>query len=441
MLFRSFDLDLKSLINYETESYILEENKFSRNRKMGFKDFVYYILRNKGKTSVLEIDDYYWDKFGDDEMPISKQDLSKQRTYLDGRIFKDSNAKTIKNIYSNPKFDLDDFKGYKVFAIDGSQVELPNTDKTRKDFNVALRALKETKTPKARISILSDVKNELIIDSSISEMSIGEEVHAYDHIEKTDKIIDLEKSIIVFDRYYASIELFLQLISKKSNFIFRLRNIDYKKERKRMKTDDEYIEINLNNIRTKNIKNKELKEKAEKIGRLKLRIVNIPLENDEIETLITNIPSETANKEELKQLYGQRWKIEEGYDALKNKIHIENFSGKRRIIIEQDFYAQILMYNMLIALKREYNQKIKEDPKYKNCKCEYKVNINLLSGQLKNYLITMVFTKNKKEQEKIDKRMYKKATRYLIKVPTQKENKRNTKNQPKKYPYNNRKNF
>ena len=124
-----------------------------------------------------------------------------------------------------------------------------------------------------------------------------------------------------------------------------------------MKTDDEYVEIRLNATRTQNIKNKELKEKAKEITHLNLRIVNIPLETGEIETLITNLPPETATSMELKTLYGERWQIETGYDILKNKLHIENFSGKKRIIIEQDFYSQIYMYNVLISAKIEFNKK------------------------------------------------------------------------------------
>ena len=124
-----------------------------------------------------------------------------------------------------------------------------------------------------------------------------------------------------------------------------------------MKTDDEYVEIRLNATRTQNIKNKELKEKAKEITHLNLRIVNIPLETGEIETLITNLPPETATSMELKTLYGERWQIETGYDILKNKLHIENFSGKKRITIEQDFYSQIYMYNVLISAKIEFNKK------------------------------------------------------------------------------------
>ena len=55
----------------------------------------------------------------------------------------------------------------------------------------------------------------------------------------------------------------------------------------------------------------------------------------------------------MKALYYCRWNIELSYDVLKNKLHIENFSGYNQIAIEQDFYAQILLYNMLEDMKQD----------------------------------------------------------------------------------------
>jgi hypothetical protein len=45
---------LGKLIKFENDNYVLVENKFSRNRKMSFKDVIYYITGNKSKTSVLK---------------------------------------------------------------------------------------------------------------------------------------------------------------------------------------------------------------------------------------------------------------------------------------------------------------------------------------------------------------------------------------------------
>jgi hypothetical protein len=430
---------LEKLITYEKESYVLVENKFSRQRKMVFKDFVYYILLNKGKSSVLEIDEYFKERFGGDVMPISKQDLSQQRLLLSPLIFKDADKIALKEIYSGNQWELEKFKDYHVFNVDGSQFNIPNTPITREKFEVELRALKETESPKARVSVISDAKNEFIIDSIISPSHTGENSLAFKNIENASKIINLEKAIVVFDRAYASTELFLQLIEKNSKFIFRLKNSDYKKERKHMKTHDEFVEIKLNSSRTQNIKNKQLKEKAEKITHLNLRILNIPLETGEIETLITNLPPKTANPLELKTLYGERWQIETGYNVLKNKLHIENFSGKKRITIEQDFYAQIHMYNILISAKIEFNKKIQTENK--NCQCKYKININLLAGKLKNNLFEIIFTENPKKRKKLWKNIHKTIKRNLRKVKKKPPTPRKTKKPKRKYPYNNRKNF
>jgi len=346
----------------------------------------------------------------------------------------------LKDGYSSDKYELNDFKGYKVFAVDGSQLELPNTSQTKEEFEVPLRALKETETPKARISVLSDVKNDYIIDSTISNISTDELTLTFENIENASKIVDLKKGIIIFDRYYASTELFLQLLEKETYFIFRLKKSNYKKERKQMKTDDEWVKIKLNNNRTQNIKNNDLKEKAKQIDFLKLRIVNIELETGEIESLITNISEKTTTSQELKELYGERWQIEKGYDILKNKIHIENFSGKRKIIIEQDFYSQTLLYNILIGFKNEYNQKIAKNPKYQNCVYKYKVNINILAGKLKINLIKMVFAKTEHERKKLKQEINDTAIKNIIKTKKKPKTTRK-KTKTKKYPYNNRKNF
>ncbi|KZX17715.1 transposase DDE domain protein [Methanobrevibacter cuticularis] len=440
-----FFYEVVRLINYEKEKYVLVKNQFTKKRKMGFKDFIFYILGNNGKTSVLELDNYFKiknkDVFKCDNMTPTKQNFSKRRSCISPEFFKDANKGGVKNLYSTNYKELSKFKGFLIFAIDGSQAKLPNTPITREEFDVDSDSLKETKTPKARISVMSDVKNENIIDSAISEMSVSESVLASEHIEKADEIIDLKKSIIIFDRGYASAELILQLLEKESYFIFRLKSDVYQKERKQMTTNDEWIDINLNRNRKQNIKNPELKAKADELDYLHLRIVNIPLKTGEIETLLTNIPEKIGTSDELKELYGERWQIEKGYDVLKNKIHIENFSAKKRINIEQDFYSQILMYNILIEYKTKCNKELKKKQKNKDCKCEYKVNINILAGKLKSNLYEMFLAPTEKERTKIQEEVHNIAKKNIIKTKTKPSTPRNKNPLANKYPYNNRKNF
>lgn len=64
--------------------------------------------------------------------------------------------------------------------------------------------------------------------------------------------------------------------------------------------------------------------------------------------------------EEFKGLYFKRWGIETKFDELKNKFQIENFSGIKPVIIEQDFYAILLLSNIASIFEQEAQEELKE---------------------------------------------------------------------------------
>lgn len=51
-----------------------------------------------------------------------------------------------------------------------------------------------------------------------------------------------------------------------------------------------------------------------------------------------------------------RWGIEIKYDELKNRLEIENFTGKTKIDIEQDFYASIYLSNMIELARKDSDE-------------------------------------------------------------------------------------
>ncbi|WP_427832401.1 transposase [Methanobrevibacter intestini] len=53
-------------------------------------------------------------------------------------------------------------------------------------------------------------------------------------------------------------------------------------------------------------------------------MVKVKLKTGQTEILFTNLPKEIATPEELKQLYGERWKIETDYDRLKTNYTSKN---------------------------------------------------------------------------------------------------------------------
>jgi hypothetical protein len=180
-----------------------------------------------------------------------------------------------------------------------------------------------------------------------------------------------------------------------------------------MTTNDEIIEVPLYNSFIKTITNEELKEFASKQEKHKLKIINIQLPTGETETLATNLFDESMTIENFKEIYNKRWTIETTYDKLKNKLETENFSGRRKIIIEQDFYSDIYVFNMAIVIKHDTNQQIKRQPR-KNNKHKYKeyqANFNITVGLVKKELLNLLDPDKEKQQQTIQKysKYYKKT--------------------------------
>ena len=105
----------------------------------------------------------------------------------------------------------------------------------------------------AKFSSVMDILNGYILDGIIESKNIGELPLMLENIKNINKMMNLKKSIFIFDRGYNAIELYCQLIALKSYFIVRLKGNTYKKERKNIKTNDSPIKIKLTNQKNKKI--------------------------------------------------------------------------------------------------------------------------------------------------------------------------------------------
>lgn len=96
---------------------------------------------------------------------------------------------------------------------------------------------------------------------------------------------------------------------------------------------------------------------------------------------------------------------------MKNLIEIENFSGIRRIIIEQDFYAQIFVYNLANTIKIAAEQIITRKPRNKETKIFYQPNFAKITGNVYLYFYNLLF--KPELRSKIIKFLIKEASKEL----------------------------
>lgn len=431
---------------FDNEKYKIGLNSFKRSRKWDFMDYVIYILCNCGKTTTLEIEDFVEKYFGDDDAKmITKQACSKQRQKINPIIYKDMNYAFVEMVY-NSEYYVPYYKGYKVIIIDGSKSELPNDKQTREEFEVPDDTDKYTQPALTLFSTCIDFETNFVLDSIITKAGDNERNLLKQHIESLENHIDFSNTILIIDRGYYSLEMLLYLENKGINYVFRLKNNTYIDERYNMKSNDEYLDIKLNSNRICNIKNEEILKQANEMKNIRRRFVNHKLKsaNNKIndETLLTNLPPERVSYDELKELYNNRWEIELNYEKIKNKLHLENYSGRSEITISQDFYSQLYVFNLFLALKNEIQNELEEENKKirKEKKKEKRPNSNTLMGRLKKRIIKLIISTREDMVKIFDKIINRSKTDTIDYMFDRESTVRDNKLFTAKYPTNNRPN-
>jgi len=227
---------------------------------------------------------------------------------------------------------LKNYKGHRIFAIDGTELELANSNELTDYFGKA----RSTTSPRAKASVLCDVINGSIIHAEIASSHSAERDLAIKHLEYFKKHIT-RNDIVIFDRGYPSKKLIGYSIKNNITFLMRVsKSFNFEIDN----TNEKDFDIYLENDRV----------------RLEIRVIKLVLETGEIETLITNIDRRVFKQDAFMELYFLRWGIETRYDVIKNKLQIEDFSGKTVVSVLQDFYATMYLCNICHKFQKVVQQ-------------------------------------------------------------------------------------
>lgn len=347
---------------------------FTRNRKMPFEKLIYFML-NMVKSSIQVALDRFFEMVDQENIVnMSQSSFSQARLKLKPEAIQELQETIAIELY---KHNYNTWHGYKVFAIDGSKIQLPDDKKLRNYFGTT--GCGNTATT-GQASILYDTLNDMIVTGEIEPMSVGERKLAERNIEKLVKM-GIKKALILFDRGYASLNLMKDIDLKGIKFIMRLRS--------KFNTDIDKMGLGIHNY--------VLGQGDKKVN---LRIIKFLLPTGEIEVLATNLLEENVGIDEFKYIYFKRWSVETKYGVAKMKLELENFSGRTEIAIRQDFYVALTLANIAAVAKNELQPKI--DTKYKDSKNkhEYQINTNQVIGTLKDRFICVLLETDPKLREK-----------------------------------------
>jgi hypothetical protein len=353
-----------------SESYLQRSRQrqqdFTRKRKMPFCDLMLLLLQQPRCSTQSALRRFFKAKgdFGD---YMTQQSFSDARQKIKWEAFHELVERGVSQFYS-AQYAWRTWHGYTVFACDGSKTQLPSDPDLLADFGgTGVNA----DAPTAQASYLYDVLNGIIADARIACVSTSERSLAKQHLAHLGTLPDIQKKLIIFDRGYPSADMIAALDAAGCDFLFRVRG------KFNVKLDALPLGVHDFPFTDENSKTHDL------------TAVKLTLDSGETELLLTSLKDRRMGVKAFKDLYFARWGVETKIGELKHIIEIENFSGRTKLTIFQDFFASVELANMLAVIALEAQPIIDFATDEAN-KYEYKINKNNAIGVLKDELIAAV---------------------------------------------------
>ena len=233
------------------------------------------------------------------------------------------------DVFNSYHPDTKTYKGYRILAVDGTAVNMPRNTKSE-SYMCNKSVLKGYN--QLHVTPLYDVLNKIYLHSIIQPQPRQDEVGALKFMLEWYNFE--KKTLIVADRGFESYNVFAHFMSKKVDFLIRV-----KQERTAMR----------------------------EVAKLPMK----ELDTGQYETLATSLPR-SFTLQEIKELYHARWGIETAFRELKYGFGLVNLHGKNDDFVKQEIFAAMIMSNFC---SRIAGKVVVEKPK-KNIHA-YKVNWNM----------------------------------------------------------------
>jgi hypothetical protein len=363
------------------------DESFTRERSLGAKKILQLLLYRIYHSLQLCLDKY----FGEIRAAsVSKQAFSQARKHLNPeyvRGFVDMTSELAAQDNTMPSYN-----GMRLIAIDGSDIALENTPELKEAFGCSGP---KNDAATALCSIAYGPLDHVIYDCRIDRYATDERDLAKEHVKRLSEL-GLRGSLLIYDRGYPSAELLAFLYESGFQFVMRVRS-KFNLDADDMKTQG-WIKLKHND-----------KEYP-------VRVLKVTLNTGETETLLTSLNQKQLPIRNAGNLYFERWKVETAYDLLKSKLELENFSGKTKISVLQDFYATMYLANIAAFAAEEADEQVAKMDKDKELKYPRKANRTRTIGKLRDVFLRLIMEQDEATRNTMLDELVSDISRYPIPI-------------------------
>lgn len=418
--FQRFLKQFSDLISSSATNEIVRTrlSDFTRKRVMSFDMVLFYLIfrnRNCAEADLVE----FFSKLDILHKKISKQALHKNLRKVNPNVFLYLFMQFSKLFY-NSNFDIKYRGKYTLLAEDGTSFQIPYLYTNIEYFgfwkSYHVKEELDVNLIQSKASGLYDVTNGFFVDFLLKPINYSELPLAYNHLARCHSLYKDKNVIYLADRYYGSAELISTLEAYGFHYCIRGKSNFYKKQVAAMKTNDEEIEVQVDNKWLKRFNSSPIgKEYRENNPVMKIRVVKSiytyfdklhkPVVNELL--FFTNLPKEEFSSSEIIELYSKRWDIEVSYKVLKSDLEIERHISRDKNVAQSAIYGKVIFYNIMGIFRKTINHYFEENPTIKvkeengNLVEEikiYAVNINqLIKCITTNHIMENMFYKTKNE--------------------------------------------
>ena len=356
------------LANKTREKYRVSDKDFTRHRVLTFTIVAVSILRGH-KFSLQNALNKVFEALGKLRLTPTNSAFSQARQKISPELFVHLHQTARDDFYQ--LYGEDDevltWRGHRVLAYDGTNLNLPNTPDLQKAFGIQ-RNQKGAHGVQALAGVLYDVRNDIAIGAQLGPLQ-AEKNFLLNDLWSWTKPGDL----IVMDRLfddYAIISTAKRdrrevLIRCRQNSAAIVREFSASEETERIVT----LQMPQTSKTRKYVSQNNLPESVT------VRLIKFTLESGEVEVLLTTLCDRRRYPTaEFKEVYHWRWNEEGFFDRIKNIFEVERFSGFSQTAIKQDFFGVIFLATLESILTKGPQSELAEKDRRRRNKTQAMVN-------------------------------------------------------------------
>jgi hypothetical protein len=269
------------------------------------------------------------------------------------------------------------FKGFRLWACDGSAIKLPNNPDTR---SIGTHTNQHQVVASVKLLCYFDVLNCVIARLWLKNKRIQEIRLVAPHLEQIPKDV-----LSIYDRHYGSQLLVFLHQRYGSNCLVRMKT----------RSTAHQISAFLESGKKDHIVTETLKENAwrelrkmainkSNYHQITYRLIRVELSTGETQVLLTTLLSPLFTVADFAWLYGKRWGVETCFDQLKNLFKAPVFSGYSALVCKQDLWSVAILFNLQTVVITAAEPELKKRSAKR--KIPYQINRNVSLDSLKRKL-------------------------------------------------------